>query len=235
MKIEVIKNNEGKSFFDIYPETENDGKFLLHYGFQSTSSFSDMRAVEKVETKIKGYDIKEHRHRFAIWSAARAVQSARKKIKTQEIDEIIKIIKLKDAADEKLSKINLGFDEDVYFDSSIDFEQFHFDYTHKIMKELSIKASYGFAAKILAVYLKVYAVIPNPHLEFSKLCHPPIDSRLLKNLKSLGITINKNLCWSKMSEKEYWELLKTIQEKFYDVIEMKGFWALEFLWSPSDT
>lgn len=119
------------------------------------------------------YDFKEHLHRYAVWTAARAVQ--RGFAKTETIKEAINSSHL-----QRFSQRN-----DIKT-----FEQFENEHTIvcsnilKSFKEKDIRgASYGRAAKIVNIYLKTAVILPTKGgSDFAKIIHPPIDRILLTNI-----------------------------------------------------
>ena len=165
------------------------------------------------------YPFKDHVHNYSVWTSARAVQ--RKFTNTQNIKYAIENSRLRD------------FSEIRRCDSAKDFEEFHRDCAHEIINsfdELKVaNATYGRAAKIIAIYLKTASIIPlEGQGNFSQLIHPPIDRILLTNLSRKNKI--KKLCergWTSLNENEYWTLCERI--------ELEGFalnWKLEEYWHP---
>jgi hypothetical protein len=165
------------------------------------------------------YSFQEHIHNYAVWTAARATQ--RKFTTTAKIKRAIEGSALRE------------FSETGKCDSQDAYDTFHRRCAHQLIDgfddSLRDKATYGIAAKIIAVYLKTALIIPSGgENTISQLIHPPIDRILLTNL-SREHNI-KQLCvkgWTALTENEYWELCKRIQEN-----ELPFNWTLERYWHP---
>jgi hypothetical protein len=171
------------------------------------------------------YDYTLHAHRFAVWTAARAVN--RNFINTQCVSDAIE----KTALPIKFEKL-AGY---TTLDHAA-FDAFHREavnalvsYLQKQLGESAQKATYGRASKIVAMYIKTRYVIPNPTCQISKVAHPPIDAILLKNLsieyKSLKVNNTK---WTQLSESSYFELVDKLRQH----IQFDYFWELEQYWLP---
>ncbi|WP_439882174.1 hypothetical protein ACSX1A_03215 [Pontibacter sp. MBLB2868] len=167
-----------------------------------------------------------HAHRFAVWTAARAVN--RDFAGTNLIQEAIEATGLPEKLEQLVNQANL---EPALYD------KFHKDAVNAIVEHLSSKlgadahkASYGRAAKIVAIYIKTIFVIPDPTSTISKLAHPPIDSILLKNLskeyKDLKVA---HIRWTKLDEADYFSLIDSLRKR----LELENFWELEKYWVPS--
>lgn len=165
------------------------------------------------------YTFNNHRHNYAIWTAARAVQRG-----------FTTTLNIKAAID----KSNLKAFAESSVDVSIgEFEQFHRQCCRQIISNLQDVMTgvptYGRAAKIVSIYLKTSVVLPGKgECNRSKLIHPPIDSILLTNLNSdLKLTGLRNRLWTKFSEEEYWEVVYLIRDTIgcFD-------WKLERYWTP---
>jgi hypothetical protein len=168
------------------------------------------------------YTFNEHLHNYAVWAAARAV--ARNFTNTANVKSAIEQTGLR-----KL------IDSDERF-SSDSFDQFHRETARKIInhlkyvdKGLEEKATYGRAAKIIAIYIKTAIVVKDSGASnLARTAHPPIDRILLtnanKNHKKLEL-IRYN--WTQLSENKYFELIEKLR-----TIELESFWKLERYWSP---
>src|SRR5947209_14811009 len=122
-----------------------------------------------------GYDIEEHRHRFAVWAAARAAQRG-----------FTTVSNLRAAVE------NCGVREflQTCHPESIDeetFEKHHRTWCRGIISWLASAGvrnpTYGRAAKLIGVYLKSMIVLGNGEgTALGRVAHPPIDSILLSNM-----------------------------------------------------
>ncbi len=168
------------------------------------------------------YNFSQHLHNYSVWTAARASQRGWKNAKTPLIKRAI------DNSDliifHTLKEIN----------SPEKFDIFHRDTAYKIITSLSnsgIEASYGRAAKIISIYLKTSIIISESGVGmFSKIIHPPIDDILLKNLNKANKTLGlKGIKWTKLSEKEYFEVIKKLRTLVFE-----SFWELEKYWTLTE-
>jgi hypothetical protein len=164
------------------------------------------------------YTFEEHLHNYAVWTAARAVQRAF--TSTRNIKEAIEAADLRSFAE---SPVDLTEQE---------FEAFHREAANWIMDSLRTNlvanATYGRAAKIIAIYLKTAVILPSRGAcTRSRIFHPPIDGILLNNLSA--DPENPNLVhrpWTQLSEHDYWNLVGQIKA-------LKSFdWTLEAYWHP---
>ncbi|PTB96017.1 hypothetical protein C9994_09185 [Marivirga lumbricoides] len=166
------------------------------------------------------YSIKQHKHNFAIWTAARAAQ--RGYASTEVIGEAIKASDLQ------------NFAEKPEVNSQEEFDVQHKVLANQIMKSLEsrvIPCTYGRAAKIIAIYLKTFVIIDQSNLAKGiEFIHPPIDRILLHNLHNeVDNTLKlNNYSWTKIEENKYFELIEKLKTL---IPEGKPFWYLEKDWS----
>ena len=170
----------------------------------------------------------DHKHNFAVWCAARAVQRGfakshilKQTLETSGVVEFIRDNRAKDLSQQE-------------------FDKHHEDWCKAIMafwKQHKVQgASYGRAAKLLAIYLKSMIVVqdnPNP---LAAVAHPPIDSIILKNI-SKDEAINhprkatwKYIKWTKLNETAYMQLIND----FRQVFDGRPFWVIEEYWALED-
>ena len=164
------------------------------------------------------YDILEHQHRFATWTAARAVQ--RSFTSTKFISEAIEATSLRKFSE---SEINL---------SAEDYRKLHIDWSHQIITSLDnkVKCSYGRAAKIIAIYLKTSVVISEQGLtQRCEVIYPPIDRVLLQTLSKFEELKDLNRKkWTAFDELEYYEVANRIRNKFsYFNWRIEEYWDLK--------
>jgi len=153
------------------------------------------------------YSSEDHIHNFACWTAARASQ--RGFATTDDISKAINKSGLRTLAFKELPAIK---DQEEY-DSK------HTRICKKIedlLKESHPqKATFGRAAKIVAIYLKTAVVIPNITESFISFIHPPIDRILLENIKKKEQLIDTVPAWTQFTKKEYyviWNKIKGLGE-----------------------
>lgn len=174
------------------------------------------------------YTINDHKHNFAIWTSARAVQ--RNFTTTKIIGNAINNSNLQEEVI-TLEKSNILSEE---------YDLWHYKMAQKLiynfpMKEGKSLKLYGRAAKIIAIYLKTYHIVGNPTSSIAKVAHPPVDRVLLSNLynenKDLKILNIKETAWTNINSDQYFEIimaLRNIQSKN----NFEYFWMMEYFWNP---
>lgn len=170
------------------------------------------------------YDINEHTHRYAVWTAARAVQ--RSFTTTFKIKNAIEKSGLRYLVTNSSWVTQDDFDEFHKKCAGDIIEAFKNNNSEKVNDNLE-RVSYGRAAKIIAIYLKTAVIVASGGLDKRcELIHPPIDRILLSNLSKLEIfkNINKDP-WTQLTKDKYWEIVKTIRRS-----EHKFNWTLEVNW-----
>jgi hypothetical protein len=162
------------------------------------------------------YTFKNHLHNYSCWTAARSVQR-----NFTTTDKIIQSIEASD-----LMKI-----EGLQIQSAIDYDGFHSRCCNQIIdyfkSKLNIDATYGRAAKIVAIYLKTSVIIRySGEGLLAEFIHPPIDRILLTNLQrdNKGLKLLERP-WTLLNEKEYFELINKLR-----TFNLNKFWMLEEFW-----
>ena len=137
------------------------------------------------------YSFEQHRHNYAVWTAARAVQRAF--TSTATISAAINASCLREYAECGSAA------------SEEEFAVFHLRCANALMAALAVATgrpvSYGRAAKIIVIYLKTAVVIASGGVDLrSAVIHPPIDGILLRNLmKEVGRFATKP--WTQLEER----------------------------------
>jgi hypothetical protein len=173
------------------------------------------------------YSIEEHKHRFAAWAAGRAATVNGCRFKVEEGKSILEEAGLKRVA----SDLN-------YFPDANQFDQHHREWRNAVIasaKAYDKKFTHGVAAKLINIYLKsIFVCGYTPEHPKIKAIHPPIDSVLLDELyrqniggKRLIWQKARKIRWSKLSSKEYEEIIETIRTV---LPENKGLWEIEQFW-----
>lgn len=165
---------------------------------------------------MEDYPFNEHKHRYAVWTAARAVQ--RSFTTTANIKTAIEASGLRIFAE---SQNEVTIEE---------FDELHTLWCNTLINSfLPLKCSYGRAAKIVSIYLKTAVVIASSGSHPNcKIIHPPIDSILLTGLSKLDGLKDLSLeRWTTLNEKQYQNVVNTIKTHF-------GFfnWRIEKYWNP---
>ncbi|MGA3118667.1 MAG: hypothetical protein ABSF90_30115 [Syntrophobacteraceae bacterium] len=171
------------------------------------------------------YDIFIHRHNFAVWAASRAVHRNWNGAKTRVLVKAIEDCGVKDFL-QLYKEHSISYDE---------FEHYHHVWCCKIQESTAAsatEASYGRAAKLLAVYLKAMVIVAGAeNTKLAHLIYPPIDSILLKNI---GDRFNrfkklKDVKWTQSNESEYYSLMSLLREC---LSKEQPLWMLEEYWHP---
>ena len=173
--------------------------------------------------KSENYQPSEHIHRFAVWTAARAVQ--RGFTTTANISYVINNSSLMD-----FTKIAIN--------SSAEYDVFHKKCANEIIKLFkdcknkrgeSVVATYGQAAKIISIYLKTVIIITSSCEDsICNYIHPPIDNILLKAIsKEVKVKQFNTIKWTQLNMAEYWDLVSNLKKS------VKEFnWRIEEFWKP---
>lgn len=182
-----------------------------------------------MECKPKPYTLFEHRHRFAVWAAARAAQRGFTSIKNLRF-----ALENTDIKEFSWNPISLQTDEST-------FKTKHRIWCQSIcdtLKEIRVQnVTFGRAAKLVAVYLKSMMLTPaNSKYSLAKVIHPPIDRILLHTLARQP-DIDKNtrntfkaINWTALDEKGYRALVKKLRK----IPKPNApFWTLEKYWDPT--
>ena len=164
------------------------------------------------------YGFSDHIHRYAVWTAARAVQ--RNFTTTKRIQTAIESSGLADFLSNPIVDQNA-------------FDKWHIETAEQIIYQFGGEAecSYGRAAKIIGIYLKTAWVIRHPEDDIvSLVIHPPLDRILLQELaKGKSFPNLKELAsksWTQFDKTGYWDVVK--------IIRLSGapfYWRLEKDWN----
>lgn len=171
------------------------------------------------------YNFNEHKHRYAVWTAARAVQ--RSFAKTTDIINVINYAELRQFSESGSSITQSEYDakQKEWCGKIID----HFSKLNKPSSETGYyNCSYGRASKIIAIYLKIAIVLPSKgETENCLVIHPPIDSILLKTLAiEANLKTLINLKWTSFKENDYWGTVEIIRNS-----NLPFNWKLEEYWN----
>lgn len=174
------------------------------------------------------YNFDEHKHRYAVWTAARAVQ--RSFAKTIDIENAIDCTELR-----QFSESQVAISQDEYDAKQKEWCNAIINHFSKLDKQVKqtlepiekYKCSYGRASKIIAIYLKTSVILPNKGETVNCLViHPPVDRILHGNL---AVKINfkdlSNLVWTTFKENDYWKIVEKIRNSNFPFN-----WLLEEYW-----
>jgi hypothetical protein len=177
------------------------------------------------------YDLPEHRHRFAVWAAARAAQRGFTTVRN-----------LRNALQATDVRAVLSAPQTLQF-SAGQFDNLHRKWCASICATLTERqirnVTYGRSAKLIAVYLKAVIIMGERYdSPLGRNLHPPIDRILLQALassekiKSDHKAAWRSKNWTQFSETEYYELIGQLRNA---LPRDAPFWRLEEYWEPSDS
>ena len=174
------------------------------------------------------YDLAEHRHRFAVWAAARAsqrgfttVKNLRNAVQATDIREVLSAPQTAQV-------------------SAAQFDALHRAWCSSICSSLRRRriagVTYGRAAKLVAVYLKATVIMGEGcNSSLGRNLHPPIDRILLQGLASSGRITSphkaawRSINWTQLNESAYYELIDQLR----GAIPCDApFWTIEEYWQP---
>jgi hypothetical protein len=178
-------------------------------------------------TKTIRYDVSEHAHRFAIWTAARAATRGMAGGTTKNIEKAIGRANLRRFLESKANAKNT-LDFDSYLKAHDGFCKEIISY----FNEIKLECTYGRAAKIVAVYFKTRLLNLESH-PLLNVIFPPIDSVLLKNLAKVFSSEMKHLAdkkWTQFDVGSYNIIIEAIAK--LSVKNNHKFWEVEKYWWP---
>jgi hypothetical protein len=177
------------------------------------------------------YDLFEHRHRFAVWAAARATQRAFAKATVEVLRDALEHCGVKEFLS---ANANTAIDADA-------FREHHRRWCRAIIANLTDAGisdpTFGRAAKLVAVYLKTMIVLgPLGDCDLAQVAHPPIDSILLQGISKATDIASPNqrawgkVRWTQLTEDRYYSLIDQLRTA---VANGEPFWTLERFWTVS--
>lgn len=188
--------------------------------------FGDSR---RGEVRVAAYTLFTHRHRFAAWAAARAAQRGFTSV--GKLVEALEGCGVVDFA----SRVGKRRVSEAEYDAE------HAKWCGRIMGRLRRRGvknvTFGRAAKLVAVYLKVMIVIgPYARAPIARVVHPPIDRILLRGLaRAPGIPepITREwarLNWTTLDKRGYTRLIRQLRDYLG---KGEAIWRLEKHWTPT--
>ncbi len=172
------------------------------------------------------YDLDVHRHRFAVWAAARAMQRGLAGGKLANLASATE-----DTSRERRQCLRV--------DSQAAFDKAHRAWSEAFLEAMRQHAptmSYGHAAKFVNIYLKTVVVCGGggpPGL--AAIIHPPIDEMLLKALaRDQAFDENHRSLWrdSRWTTFSYEDYIEVIASLRAEGLDQPGFWMVERYWEP---
>lgn len=176
------------------------------------------------------YELVEHRHRFAVWAAARAAQRRLAGGSTPNFSAAIEACGVVEFA---------AAGAGAWPSTAGMFDDLHRTWCNKLVSSLraggAVKATYGHAAKAVAIYLKSMVVNAGfEDTELAKNLHPPVDSILLKSLArdSRFSRESRHLwdgtTWTELDESAYFRLIESFRR---EGLNIPAFWFIERYWT----
>jgi hypothetical protein len=177
------------------------------------------------------YELPEHRHRFAVWAAAQAAQRGFTSVRN-----------LRDAL--QATDIRDVLSAPTTFQlSPAQFDTLHRRWCSSICSNLIdrqiSKATYGRAAKLVAVYLKAIVIMGDGcNSSLGRNMHPPIDRILLQSLAASDKITSpckeawRSVSWTQLDQPAYERLIGQLRGA---IPAGAPFWTIEEYWEPSDT
>ena len=175
------------------------------------------------------YSLEEHSHRFAAWCAARAATRKLRGATNGAIRQALEASELPGL---------LAADPASWPRTTDEFEALHARWCSQIVQALNEAgvdgATYGRAAKVVAIYLKTRVVCGGQaSSDLGRLAHPPIDSILLKALaKEVGFSpaarkLWRETRWTQLDAAGYSEVIASLRSEGLDG---DGFGRVERWW-----
>lgn len=187
-----------------------------------------MLVVMSGKTEAGAYTIANHRHHFAVWAASRAAQRGLKGASTRTLTGALEACGVVDVV--------AGASE-IWPSTQATFDIAHQSWCTNILRMLEkagVKgATFGRAAKLVAIYLKTTVVLAgHEDTPFARVLHPPIDQILLTALArderfDRGARRRwKMVNWTQLDEVAYSELVRDLR----DAWRGRPFWTIEQYW-----
>ncbi len=176
------------------------------------------------------YTLMEHRHRFACWAAGRA---ASRKLAGGS-NRVLRI-----ALESSTLPALLAGPRHQWPKSATEYDQAHRRWCEDIVGSLHRQgvdsATYGRAAKLVAIYIKSMIVCGGESdARLADIAHPPIDRLLLQALaKEPGFPVSlralwRSTSWTALCAEDYYVLIGTLRRSG---VAQGGFWRAERWWS----
>lgn len=207
---------------------------------------------------IENYEIKHHKHILAVWAAGTAANNSTKFRFSVEFGKKLLLlgsnINCENGFIEHIEEVrSLTTQEsfDAWHHSTISamidsekVEQLVIEQNIASGKNLnSENYSYGIAAKLLNVYLKVYFLGEFSKKAFADYIHPPIDRLLLEQLQKLdrkrfsfimedfkGHKLTNGIpAWTQLTFNQYEDIIRRVKSHIEEQ-NVIGLWKIEYAW-----
>jgi len=178
-------------------------------------------------SSVESYSLFAHRDRFAAWAAGRAAQRGLSGGTASRLGDALGRCGIRDVL-----RV-----QSRWPDSAAAFDKAHGQWCRAIVSDLGkdgVRTTYGRAAKVVAIYLKVMVVAgPAPDSRLACVAHPPIDEILLKALsrdEAFGREhrrLWRECRWTQLDETDYFEVVDSLRAEGLD---LPAFWMVERYW-----
>lgn len=207
---------------------------------------------------IENYEIEHHKHILAVWAAGTAANNSIEFRFSVEFGKKLLLL----GSDKNSENSFIEHIEEVRsMTTQESFDAWHHSTISAMIDSEKVKQlvneqniakgknlisenySYGIAAKLLNVYLKVYFLGEFSKKPFADYIHPPIDRLLLKQLKKLdrnrfsflmddfkGHKLTNGLpAWTQLTFNQYEDILQRVKSHINER-DVVGLWKIEYAW-----
>jgi len=207
---------------------------------------------------IENYEIEQHKHILAVWAAGTAANNSTKFRFSVEFGKKLLLLgsdqNSEDSFIEHIEEVRAMSTQESFdtwhhstISAMIDSEKVQrLVNTQNIVSGknlISKNYSYGIAAKLLNVYLKVYFLGEFSNQPFADYIHPPIDRLLLEQLKKLdrkrfsfliddfkGHKLTNGIpAWTQLTFNQYEDIIRRVKSHIEEQ-NIIGLWKIEYAW-----
>lgn len=179
-------------------------------------------------TTTPHYGIDEHRHRFALWAAARAAQRGLRGGSNAALANAIETCGIVEVVRAPAT---------TWPGTASTFDDVHVRWCENAIAKLGargVATTFGRAAKLIAIYLKTAVVSAGfQDSPFAQILHPPIDDILLRALAKDSTFTNtsrqlwRQIRWTQLDRDSYVDLIRSLRAERLDT---PAFWMIERFW-----
>jgi hypothetical protein len=178
--------------------------------------------------ELPGYGLAEHRHRFALWAAARVGPRVLKALSRTELDGalawagVVQVVRGDPASRPSTAEA---------------FDQLHPTWCQRLTEALrgsGVDLPFAQAAHLLATYLTATVVLgEDGYSAFGRVLHPPLDAELLEGLAMADVAPFRRhqALWRErrsmqVEQGEYFEVIEALRQAARDA-GLPALWMLE--------
>lgn len=189
-----------------------------------------------MQMDLASYEIDQHRHEFAVWTAHRAAFRGQKSANAYNVRNWFGDAGFSPTMRTPEFKGDLCQDQKTFDDQ-------HRNWRGKFVESAASSCqhdvlTHGRAAKAINIYLKTRYVLAEPGSPYAAVIHPPIDRILLMRLGTerpetkkflFKKTRNEPLAWTKLSSDDYEHVIGELRQ----FVGCEPFWKVELFWSAT--